>query len=362
MDGSPWGGSEELWFQAARLLVKRKQPVAVAVLKWPKPATQLGVLRTEGVSISEYGVPSAPMRVLHRLAPSLRYRWLDRIDAQGALISSGSNWSVRTAEVAEEFQRRHIPYILLAQSAFPWYWPPDSLAERMRSAYNNAAASFFVSHANWRVTQQQLGDPISNGVVVRNGFNVDYEQPLPWPEGEPLRLACVARLEPGIKGHDVLFEALADKVWSERPIAVTLYGHGHQAALTRSLIDRYALQDKVQMGGFMEPREIWRGNHALVLTSRAEGLPIVLIEAMLAGRPSIVTDVGGNAEAVEDGKSGFVAEAPTVASVRATLERAWQRRHDWQQMGECAAQRARAIVPPDPVNEFLKAVDTALAV
>ena len=74
-------------------------------------------------------------------------------------------------------------------------------------------------------------------------------------------------------------------------------------------------------------------NHLLVLPSRAEGTPLALVEAMLCGRPAVITDVGGNAEWIADGRTGFVAEAASARSFGATLERAWLARADWQKMG-----------------------------
>ena len=46
-----------------------------------------------------------------------------------------------------------------------------------------------------------------------------------------------------------------------------------------------------------------------MMCSAAEGKPLALTEAMVCGRPAVVTDVGGNAELIEDGITGFVAES-----------------------------------------------------
>jgi glycosyltransferase involved in cell wall biosynthesis len=98
--------------------------------------------------------------------------------------------------------------------------------------------------------------------------------------------------------------------------------------------------------------DVWREHHALALPSRSEGLPLALLEAMLCGRPAVVTDVGGNAEAITDGVSGFLADAPTVGAFDEALERAWERRADWSRMGRAAAAAARAIVPADAGREL----------
>ena len=70
-----------------------------------------------------------------------------------------------------------------------------------------------------------------------------------------------------------------------------------------------------------------------MMFSRAEGTPLALVEAMLCGRPAIVSDVGGNQEWVTEGQTGFVAEAPVIGPTRAALERAWSARQDWKAMG-----------------------------
>jgi hypothetical protein len=57
------------------------------------------------------------------------------------------------------------------------------------------------------------------------------------------------------------------------------------------------------------------------------------VEAMLCGRPAIVSDVGGNGEWVTEAQTGFVAEAPVIGLARAALERGWSARQDWKAMG-----------------------------
>jgi glycosyltransferase involved in cell wall biosynthesis len=90
----------------------------------------------------------------------------------------------------------------------------------------------------------------------------------------------------------------------------------------------------------------------LVLPSRYEGRPLSLIEAMWCGRPAVVTDVGGNAELCMDGETGFVAQAPNVPAFSNALEKAWERRTEWQKLGEASRARAERLVPKDPAALF----------
>ncbi|MFN7141853.1 MAG: glycosyltransferase, partial [Limisphaerales bacterium] len=76
------------------------------------------------------------------------------------------------------------------------------------------------------------------------------------------------------------------------------------------------------------------------------------VEAMHCKRLAIVTDVAGNAEVVKDGLSGFVAEAATVQHLNQAMERAWEQRHRWRQIGEMAGCWIRELVPSDPGAVF----------
>ena len=189
---------------------------------------------------------------------------------------------------------------------------------------------------------------------MRSPHAVSYEAAPLWPEVAEgaYHLACVARLETTIKGFDVLFDVLRQPKWKARPLFLNIYGHGPNEGSIRRLKEMYGL-DKVTLAGVTSNvEEIWRRNHGLILTSRWEGLPAVVLEAMLCGRMCVVTDVGGNAELLTDDVTGFVAPAPKTELVDAALERAWQRRDEWREMGRKAARQIREELPSDPVGVF----------
>jgi glycosyltransferase involved in cell wall biosynthesis len=99
----------------------------------------------------------------------------------------------------------------------------------------------------------------------------------------------------------------------------------------------------------------------LITPSRFEGLPLAMIEAMLCGRPVIATDVAGHSEVIEDGVTGFLADAPTVGSMVNALERFWARRDDVRSIGAAAARKIRQLVPPDPVRIFAEKIKSLAA-
>ena len=151
--------------------------------------------------------------------------------------------------------------------------------------------------------------------------------PLPWPgrEDECLRLACVARLYLLDKGQDILLRVLARKKWKGRDLHVSFFGRGINAEALSDLAARLGLLNISFEGHTDDIPSIWKKHHALILPSRAEGLPLSLVEAMMCGRAAVVTKVGGNAEVVQDGVTGFLA-APDEDSIDAALEKVWARR------------------------------------
>jgi glycosyltransferase involved in cell wall biosynthesis len=118
------------------------------------------------------------------------------------------------------------------------------------------------------------------------------------------------------------------------------------------LAQRLGLSDRVVFVGHVSPAEIWASNHVLVMPSRLEGLPLAMVEAMLCGRPVVATDVAGHSEIIEDGVTGFLADAPTVSSMAKALERFWARRAHAVEIGAAASKRIRGLRPPDPVRIF----------
>jgi glycosyltransferase involved in cell wall biosynthesis len=251
---------------------------------------------------------------------------------------------------------QQLSFALIQQANTEWLWVPDDLGARYRKTLGLAQKCFFVSKANQRLTEKQIGCELTNAEVVWNPVNVDFGAFPTWPSLAPrgeLRLACVARLEPPSKGQDLLLEALAGPLWAARAWRLTLYGEGPMRDSLERLALRLGLSNRVIFAGHVSAVEqIWASNHVLVMPSRFEGLPLALIEAMLCGRPVVATDVAGHSEVIEDGVTGFLADAPTAGSMANALERFWARQANAKEMGAAAAKRIRQLVPPDPVRLF----------
>jgi glycosyltransferase involved in cell wall biosynthesis len=348
-----WGGSEELWHRAALWLAAEGMNVRVNVKGWKTDPQPIRQLVAGGVEVTRRRERPRWMERFHRLLPDEPYRWLDQAPSDIVVISQGANFEGQFW--ASACRRRGIPYALISQAAGELWWLDDPATDSVRQAYESAAGSFFVSRANLELTERQIGMTIPRAHVIRNPFNVSYDAAPPWPaDNGSLRLACVARIAAKFKGQDLIIEALALPKWRARPVHVTFFGAGpNERSLRHQAMLRGLLH--VTFAGYVnDVEQIWAHNHALLLTSRVEGLPLAVVEAMLCGRPCIVTDVAGNAELLEDNFSGFVASAPTVVAVDEAMERAWQRREELPAIGARAAEAVRKHVPRDPAEVFAR--------
>jgi glycosyltransferase involved in cell wall biosynthesis len=247
-------------------------------------------------------------------------------------------------------------YAVIAQSAVVYWWPSDEHAERQAESYNKASAAYFVSQASLDISRRQFGSALANAKVVRNPFNVAYDAHPPWPadSGDELALAFVGRLDVVSKGQDVLLQVLGLPHWRERKVRLSLFGDGPHERCLRGIAGQLELSNVDFRGQSNDVEGIWAEHHALVLPSRFEGMPLVVVEAMLCGRPCIVTDVGGNGELVRDGINGFMAKAPTVELFDEAMNRAWECRRRLKEMGRTAAKDVRQFVSRDPGEDFAR--------
>jgi glycosyltransferase involved in cell wall biosynthesis len=348
-----WAGCEELWGAAALRLAQRDEmTVGVNVFRWPEEVPQIEALKRAGCLVKARKTLPGLARLGRHLPGRLHSRWLNRFAPELTVITQHQFHT--EPEWAERCRRSRLPYVLVIQSVDEAVALGEAERRTLAANYEQARRCYFVAERNRAVVERVLGLRLAKAAIVRNPFKAPHHDPSPYPAPEGgLALACVARLDHA-KGHDLLLEVLAQGKWRSRPLRVDCFGNG---SLAESLLAQARALElgSVRFRGFIsDVRAIWAEHHALVLASRAEGLPLAIVEAMLCERPCIATDVGGIAELVTDGVTGFIAPKPSVADLDAALERAWARRADLQAMGRAAGEHAREMIPADPGADFAR--------
>ena len=127
--------------------------------------------------------------------------------------------------------------------------------------------------------------------VVRNGIaEVEFEPAI--ARTDATDIVCVGELRP-VKAIDVLIDALAILQRSGRRVSVTIAGEGPDAAKLQAQATRIGLADQIRFIGHCPARTAFTMGRMLVIPSRAESLPYVVLEAAAAGVPIIASNVGG---------------------------------------------------------------------
>jgi glycosyltransferase involved in cell wall biosynthesis len=352
-----WSGSEELWTRSAAKFADGGYTIHFATRYTHANLNALKAKREE--LYQKDNRKSLRKRLLAKTgliktinATEFFLNALKKISPNLVIVSQGNN--IDSIEVMGHCQSLQIPYITLTQlvAEVHYLFINKNNLERLQQGYLNAKRNFFVSHQNLRLNNEMLGISLPNAEVVHNPCKLSGNIEFSYPRMNVIKIALIGRLECYHKGYDVLLQVISSDKWRNRPIQFNLFGTGPHEDILRMNIEREKLNNIFLMGHASDVENIWKEHHMLLLPSRFEGQALVLIEAMWCGRPAIVTDAGGAIELIEEDKNGFIAEAPTSKFLDDAMERAWNKRDQWEEMGKSAAATIRQKYPPDTIAFF----------
>jgi glycosyltransferase involved in cell wall biosynthesis len=174
--------------------------------------------------------------------------------------------------------------------------------------------------------------------VVPNGV------PITSPAEPPRRSASAEFVVGGVgrlhrqKGFDVLVRAVARLPGTH----LVLVGDGPERASLEHLADRLGVADRVSVTGWVETVSGWLSIvDVLAMPSRFEGLPLALLEAMLAERPVVGTDVGSIGDALRHGETGLVVPVDDELALTDALGRLREDPGLRRRLGRAGAELAR---------------------
>lgn len=197
---------------------------------------------------------------------------------------------------------------------------PMGLTEKIRrasmviaiSSFGKSQLSLWTPYQGWpkiRIIRCGLEDTFHKGVETKLSPAVT-------------RLTCVGRLTEA-KGQPLLIEAAARLAAKNIEFQLVLAGDGPLRPVLESLIDKFGLGDRIRITGWISSAQVRNellASRALVLPSFAEGLPVVIMEAMALRRPVLTTYVAGIPELVTHGVTGWMFPAGSVEDIALAME------------------------------------------
>lgn len=355
MTRSPWAACEVLWAETARRALQAGHEVLVSVLGWPELPPQIAALQRAGARIelrprAGWVRRSAALSYLCRT-----YKSVEAFRPDAICVSQGGTYDIAHSGspnvLFDRIDRIGAPFVLLCHCEQPA--PPARKLAALRTIFAKASTVGMLANKLREVSEAHLGTAIPNARVFHNPVNLREIKPLPWPQAEPLRLACVGRLD-AVKNHATLLEVLALPAWREREWTLTVCGCGPLQGKLQQQVRDTGLDARVRFAGYVEDiAALWATHHVLAMPSRFEGVPLALVEAMLCSRPVVAVDTGGIAEWLEDARSGFLIAKPVREEIGLAMERMWTQRGELEAMGRRAHEFSMAKRDPDPAGTLL---------
>ena len=190
--------------------------------------------------------------------------------------------------------------------------------------------------------------PPGRAVVVSNGIDLsryeaappdDLRSQMAVPPGAMV-LSCVARLSEQ-KGIDVLLRAAARLGCDVGEWRMWLIGDGPERAALETRADELGLASRVCFLGYRDDvADLLMASDIFVLASRYEAMPMAVVEAMAAGLPCVVTDVGENPRLVQHGVTGLVVKPEDADGLATALGALLTDPARCRAMGDVARRRA----------------------
>lgn len=231
-------------------------------------------------------------------------------------------------------------------------WIANNLKGRVYTTVDKFLLRFFdrviVVSARMRAHLESRGIPARKLALIQNALVVEQYRPdrgdravrAEWgiPEHHKL-VGKIGRLSPE-KCQDLFLRAAAELLRHDRNISFVLIGIGPEEERLRRLAGELGIADRVVFAGYRgDMQRVYNSLDLVVQSSSTEGMPNVILEALLMRVPVVATDVGGTAEIVTDGKSGRLIPPNDLAALVAGLREAFaddRRMAEWIEAGERA--------------------------
>lgn len=355
MNGAGWGGSEEQWYQLALYYAKQKIKTAAIFFDWPEKADKIKTLQDAGCQV--YLLPQKNKSLLYKWKLRQELNKIQFREFDHAFINQGG-WEDLLHAPFKKLYLKLPPYSL----CFHNYQTGGSLSATkltiFKSWVNNAVLNLSDAKKTFDVLESNFNLVIPYKKVMYNPITFPVpETASPYPNNEIVQFVMLSALDKERKAQDILIETLSSKKWTGRNWVLELYGDGRDRKFLEQLIQSKKLEHKVFLKGHTKQVQEVLVNANLVLQcTHIDAMPISVTEAMAMARPCLVSNVGDMPLWVND-ENGFVCQDISIHTLDDTLEKAWQSKHQWKDLGKEAFLTFKKMYPEPYIEKLATAVE-----
>ena len=365
MNGAPWGGSEELWYRTALYASTKGNKVACAFYNWEEKNEKIKTLEDAGCIV--YKLPNKGKKkrsifdiLQYKLLTSLQLKryilCLPVNDYDLTVINQGGYEII--SNPWKKFYKKLECYALL----FHNYSKEDTFKtkkkEILKSWVNNASFNLFASVEIRKLIENRMQITIAKAGILINPITFDSPaNSIPYPVliNNNYLLVMLAALDVNRKAQDKLIVTLSSAKWKQRNWILYLYGEGKDRDQLKQLILKNGVQEKIFLKGYTnDVKKILEDSHLLLQLTEMDAMPLSVVEAMAVARPVVAAALGDMPAWVHNEKNGWICSDTSIENIEMTLELAWEKREQWEEMGKISFEIFCKKFPKSPEEHFLQ--------
>ncbi|HUC81412.1 MAG TPA: glycosyltransferase, partial [Flavisolibacter sp.] len=340
--------------------------VGCAFYEWPQKAERIEKLKAAGCELYLFSNKGREKRTF---AERMQYKLTKRRVRQHSKALPMANYDTTVInlgylEIVALYWKHFFQYVSNYTLLFHVHSDDDPVKpkqkELLRKWLLNAKHNLFASERSKTFFEQQLSISIPNAGILINPITFQPPQGLtayPPLQNSNYVWVMLATLETRRKAQDNLVKALSSQKWKERNWLLNLYGGGESEQKLKTLIAENGLGEKVLLKGHTKDVKGALGEaHLLLQITHIDAMPLAVVEAMAMAKPLAVSDVGDMPKWIEENRNGWIAPDASVAAIDTVLEKAWQSREKWEEMGKASFTLFKEKFPQSPEQYFLEQI------
>ncbi len=336
MNGAAWGGSEEVWYRTALWMSANNYRVSVCYFDWKEKNERTKKLKSAGCDI--YLLPNKK-GFFKKIAIKKSLNKINFKNYNLVVVNQGGWEDVLHAPFKNLYKK--LPgYVIINHNYNEKAELSYTKKELLQRWVYGAQMNFGDAGKIFEVLERKFSFTIEKKSTLTNPITFIPENVAPaFPplENGTCTWVMLAELDIDRKAQDILVKVLTASKWKDRNWQLHLYGKGKDKELLEKLVSESGLKNKVFLKGYTaNVKQTLLQSHLLLQCTRIDAMPISVVEAMAMARPCLVSNVGDMPLWISDTLNGFICNEISVAALDMALEKCWQQKHNWAEMGKKA--------------------------